>query len=326
LSKLNQAGYCELLEIGISTLYDWQLRYELGTLENKKTVRKTFPRATPLKEVKEVIELCFEYPEWGGKKISDQLLKEGILYVSPGTAQKIKNRVNDLLLSCGYELELMMRFEVLAPNDLWATDIIQFDWYGKTLYVMLLIDEHSRFVLNWRLSTSPTSGLAVTLVDESMKKYDKPKACKSDNGPQYRKTFESELEKRGIVDLSCPPYWPKYNGKLERLNGDIKELCNRAKSLGTKSIVELIEKKVYEHNFIRPHQALDGVTPHLSYTGRAEDRLKEMDELKRSKLKKCGFECSNDNQKSKPGGILTHIRRDGEIVLSVRSFYEVFFQ
>ncbi len=323
---MSQDEYCELIAIASSTFHDWQLRAEVGQLEAEEPVPDSFPQATGLENVEEILTLCLAHPDWGGKKISDYLLKEGRLYTSPGTAQKIKNRINTELNNLGYELEFMMRFEVLAPNDLWATDIIEFDWYGQTLYVLVLFDEHSRFILDWRISTSPTTELAVTLVDESIASYARPRAVKSDNGPQYRKTFAAELEKRGIHNLSSPPFFPQYNGKLERLNSDLKGVVTKASELDLKSISDLLAEKVHEHNFIRPHQALGGVTPHTCYTGEADEKKREMAEFKTRELECRGFHASHDNTNSKPEGILTPIRRDGETVLCVRSFYEVFFQ
>lgn len=273
-----------------------------------------------------IIDTCFEHPEWGGQKLSDHLVNEQVLYTSPGTAQKVKNCVNEILTSKGYELELTMRYEVLHPNDLWATDIIEFDWCGKKLYLMLLIDEYSRCVLNWRISTSPTTELAVTLVDESIQKYGRPQAVKSDNGPQYRQTFASELEKRGIHDLSSPTYYPQYNGRIERLNADMKAVLNRAAHLDIQGLSDAVEKRIEEHNYVRPHQALGGVTPHTCYTGKAEQKRKERSEFKKRELGKRGYESQAANTTSQPEGILTPIRRDGVTVLSVRSFYEVSFQ
>jgi transposase InsO family protein len=228
---LSQGEYAKTLKLHPTTIYRWQIRAENGNLENEPPLPHTFPQATSLSTVERVLKTYLEFPGWGGKKISEYLLNNGITYLSPTTAQKIKNKVNKLIEDTEYELKVKTRYQALKPNDIWAIDFLEFKWYGQKIYIALLIDDHSRFILNWFLSTGPTTNLVVKMIDEAKKQYGKPQVIKSDNGPQFRKAFRKELERCNIIHLNSPVFTPSFNGKVERVNLELRQIISNLKDL-----------------------------------------------------------------------------------------------
>ena len=147
---VTQSEYADLIGVDSSSIYRWEIQAENDCLENEPPVPKKFPQATDISIVKQVLEVSMDFPDWGGESISNYLLNNKITYLSPGTAQKIKNKANKILENTEYELKAKMRYEALNPDDIWAIDFLEFDWYGQTIYIAILIDDHSRYVLNWR--------------------------------------------------------------------------------------------------------------------------------------------------------------------------------
>ena len=188
---------------------------------------------TPIEKVKEALNIIITYPQWGGQSISDYLLNEQIVHVSYGTAQKIKNKVKELINNQEQqqELKFVTRYEALAANDIWAMDFMQFEWYGETLYIPIIIDSYSRFMLGWKITDSPTTELVLNLVDRAITTHQAPKVIKSDNGPQFRENFVDELEEREIFHLNSPSFTPQYNGKAERKIKDLRSVIEKVKHL-----------------------------------------------------------------------------------------------
>ncbi len=113
---------------------------------------------------------------------------------------------------------------------------------------------------NWKkeylktgLSTGPTTNLVISMIDETIEQYGKPKVIKSDNGPQFRKTFKKELEKRNIYHLNSPAFPPHLTRKLKEANRDLKQVISNIKNLDNINIAEGIKQAIRDHNHLRPH-------------------------------------------------------------------------
>lgn len=265
------------------------------------------------------------FPHWGGKSISDHLLNQEIAYVCAGTAQKIKNKFQKVLNEANPNLEIITRYEALNPNELWATDIFQFDWYGDTLYIPVLIDDSSRFVISWMISFSPTTDLVLNMIEEATIEHQVPVAIKSDNGPQFRKSFAKGLNLLGIEHINSPCFRPSYNGKVERLIKDIKYAVSTNKELNSnlKNLVQAIRGKVYEHNFIKPQQSLGGITPYDRFSGKEQLVKTRRFDFKQKELARRGFNCQRANNINNSRGIVVPIQRDGKKVLDVKIAFEI---
>ena len=281
---------------------------------------------TDLDAVAKVLRTYLEFPSWGGTKLSDFLCNQHIAYVSPGTAQKIKNKLNKLIDSSEYKLSVLTRYEAMNPGDMWAIDWLQFNWYDEKLYVAILHDDNSRFVINWGITASPTTQFAINLIDEAILRYGAPNVLKSDNGPEFRMQFAQELVKRGIIHLNTPVYTPEYNGKLERLNRDVRHIITEFKeyeqNLELSNVITGISEAILDHNYVRPHQALDGITPAQRFNGEDANIKNNMQSFKFNENVRKGTSAPNRDisEKSEPKGIVAPIRRDGNTILSVRTF------
>ncbi|MBU0618664.1 integrase core domain-containing protein, partial [Patescibacteria group bacterium] len=86
-------------------------------------------------------------------------------------------------------------------------------------------------------------------------------------GSEFKKYFEQECKKRDIPLFVLPPRSPKLNGCVERANRTHREEFYEVNEVEL-SLIEhnkQLEEWQYIYNHIRPHQALDYLTPHEYY-------------------------------------------------------------
>lgn len=95
----------------------------------------------------------------------------------------------------------------------------------------------------------------------------KIRAIQIDGGSEFKDQFEEECQKRKILQFLNPPRSPKPNGHVERANRTHREEFYEVEevSLSLEEHNKQLEEWKYVHNYIRPHQALDYLTPYEYY-------------------------------------------------------------
>ena len=206
------------------------------------------------------------YNTWGGVKLSTFLLNNGFCYLSPATLNRIKKHLSGYLKK--KDLKLAVSYEFINPNDAWSVDYLEFKWGDRKLYILTILDDCSRYLLNWTVTTKATTEQVKKLLKETFMVFGTPKALKSDNGPQFREDLASFLENLGIEHFPSPVKRPTYNGKTERHNEEVRFAVNRAVMTDTvEGFIDTLGRSFHEYNYIRPHQALEGFTPYMRYAG-----------------------------------------------------------
>jgi transposase InsO family protein len=330
------------LEVARSTLTGWVSRAEESRLEDRRSVPLRQPQKTPEEVTAEVMGMCFKYPERGGVSLSTFLALNGFTYLSPATINRIKKAVRE---QCGdVRLPLYQRYEFVQPHDAWSVDLLEFSWQNRKVYVLIVQDDCSRFILNWNVTTNSTSAFIEATLKETMLRHgSKPKLIKADNGPQFRKQFRRWLAENGIGIRQGPPYTPTYNGKVERAYGDLRQAINATlpKSKNLEQVLGGIAQSIYEHNHIWPHQSLAGVTPYHRLAGLEDVVRQSVKQIKQQARNRFGQQLVIPGQPEKcrqsvelivPGqaqqgdirGLILPVSgRDGETRAFVRSFIAV---
>ncbi len=88
---------------------------------------------------------------------------------------------------------------VLAPNEVWSSDITYIPIRGGHMYLSAIIDWHSKAILSYKISNTMDASLVVDTLKEAIAIYGTPKIVNSDQGSQYRsKEHIRLLEENGI--------------------------------------------------------------------------------------------------------------------------------
>lgn len=80
---------------------------------------------------------------------------------------------------------LLRNLEINRTNQVWAMDITYIPVQGGFLYLVAIIDLHSRYVLNWSLSNTMTSKWCRQTLEEAIKQFGKPEIVNTDQGSQF---------------------------------------------------------------------------------------------------------------------------------------------
>jgi len=232
-----------------------------------------------------VVEIIFTLRRlfgWGGHRIAAELNARGIWKTTGRTVYKVFERLGlDVKI---YALKgrsdgiAYQRYEKERPNAQWHIDITQTRLSdGTVVYICALVDDYSRYALAAVASTATSTEWVTMVMREVIRRCGKPDELVSDNGREFVSVWEDTLTKFGellkehdIQHLTCAPYYPQGNGKVEAFNKTIKrELLSRQTFNTLEELQEALDKFLVYYNNYRRHSAIGWQTPAARYTGRA---------------------------------------------------------
>ena len=275
--------------IPLWSIYSWRNAMTLAPLVEKPAPSATrneavsLPRAVQIPEavVKQVVTIWRNNPGFGPSQVHYQLRRVGVK-CDTKTIRKI-------LTAHGYSPpgkrpprpEEPRRFEASRPLELVQMDVLHFHVHSQRVYLILALDDHSRFVVGWGLLQRETMDDAIAVVEEAIQRYGKPEAILTDRGAVFHSwsgvgRFDRMLESYGIDHRLADAHHPQTCGKVEALNKAIqKELINRVEFRNFLDATERIGAWIDTFNHGRTHQGLGGVlVPADRFYGRA-DRVLE---------------------------------------------------
>jgi len=167
---------------------------------------------------------------------------------------------------------LLRDLTIDRPNQVWCVDITYIPMQRGFLYLVAIMDWHSRKVLSWRLSNSMEADFCVEALKEAIAKYGKPGIMNSDQGSQFT-GFEwtQALKDAGVkISMDGRGRWVD-NRMIERLWRSLKYECIYMNAFGTGSQARAgIGKWLAYYNAERPHSTHGILTPDEAYERKAE--------------------------------------------------------
>ena len=91
------------------------------------------------------MELRLRYPDWGARKLSVLLAREGI-FLPRNTIHRIPWR-HDLILEDDQHPPALQRFERKQPNELWEMDFKEPKAWPHAVGPLSMLDDHSRYLI-----------------------------------------------------------------------------------------------------------------------------------------------------------------------------------
>jgi putative transposase len=223
-----------------------------------------------------------DYPYYGSRKIAAVIGDEGFL-VSRKKVQRLMIEMGLLsvyprrrnLSKANLEHKkypyLLRGVTAAYPNHIWGTDIAYVRLKGGWMYLAVILDWYSRYVVSWTMSEQLTTEFVVETLEEALSKA-LPAIINSDQGSQYtsKAWVESILRRSPEIRISMDGrgrcmdnifterFWRTY--KYEEVY--LKEYetprdCRR----GTAEYIE-------HYNNRRPHQSLKNKTPYKVFMKR----------------------------------------------------------
>lgn len=162
---------------------------------------------------------------------------------------------------------LLRGLAIDRPNQVWCSDITYIPMQRGFLYLVAVMDWHTRAVLSWRLSNTMDSGFCVEALTEALSRYGPPEIFNTDQGAQFTsEEFTGALSGAGVrISMDGKGRWMD-NVFIERLWRSLKYECVylREFETGHQAKAEIARWMDY-YNTERPHSSLGDKTPMEAY-------------------------------------------------------------
>jgi transposase InsO family protein len=272
---------------GISKSWIYVLieRFRAGgyeALEPRSRRPRSCSHQTPPGTVERILqlrrELAAEGHDCGPVTIAHHLEQAGLPVPSAGTIWRILKR-EGLILAQPQKRprSSLVRFQADLPNELWQTDITHWQLAdGEHAEILNVIDDHSRLFICSHAYSYVKARDVVESFHRAAELHGLPAALLSDNGAVFTGTarhgkvqLQTELEQLGVAAKNSRPYHPQTCGKIERLHQTLKRYLDKQPPAATlKDLQAQLDAFLHYYNHIRPHRALEGLTPLQAYSTR----------------------------------------------------------
>ena len=166
-------------------------------------------------------------------------------------------------------VELMEKYlEQIKPqvSDTWRADELYLKVKGNMKYLFAMMDDETRFWIAQEVADTKHNYDERRLFSKARDTIGrKPKILITDGLPSYREAYLKEfythkLETRTEHIHSIRIQGDHNNNKMERLNGEIRDREKVMRGLKNPDTPVIPGYQIC-HNYVRPHEALDGKTP-----------------------------------------------------------------
>jgi len=229
-----------------------------------------------------VLELEQRHPSMGPAQIRAQLKRFKGWRVSV-------RAIGRVLRGAGYELvhvasrpkgeEEVARWEAPHRNAVWQADFVELRVGPERAPVLLVQDDHSRFVVAHELMVEPTSEKVVEVLRGAITRHGRPETLYTDRGGPFlawrrASALSHFLEKEGVDHSVSPAYRPQGRGKVESLAGTLRRELWEVEHMESSGHARAALGRFFQHfNHRRAHMGIDGLVPADRFFGRAEEVL-----------------------------------------------------
>jgi putative transposase len=252
---LSIRGQCQLLSLNRSRLY-----YKPNGLSDDTRLAN------------EIHELWLDMPFYGYRRITAELNRRGFLI----NAKRVIRLMREMNIQALYPRPctslrneahkiypyLLKDLSIEYPDQAWATDITYLRLPTGFVYLVALIDWHSRYIISWRLSNTMDTHFCLEMLREALPRR-KPEILNTDQGSQFTsEDWVRCVQEAGIkVSMDGKGRWVD-NVIIERFWRSLKHehiLVHSFDSIA--SLRQSIRNYITAYNHRRLHQSLGYKTP-----------------------------------------------------------------
>jgi putative transposase len=154
------------------------------------------------------------------------------------------------------------------PNQTWCADITYIPMRRGFLYLVAVMDWHSRRVLSYRLSNTLEADFCVEALNEALSQYGTPGIFNTDQGSQFTSAqFTDVLSEHGVrISMDGRGRYLD-NIFIERLWWSLKYECVYLNEFADgRDLGRAIKTWMHFYNTERPHSSLEHRTPDEAYS------------------------------------------------------------
>lgn len=268
----------DLMGLAKSTYFGWF--DEAGNLIPPKDRSHQHCKKVLDHEVKAVIEYRQFHRDIGYRKLTWQMIDEDIVYLSESAVYEILKANGMLGWSSGYgpPAEKEYKHKPKYPHHHWHTDLAYVKIDGVFHFLIMMLDGYSRFLLGWDLLTDMSGKTVEDFVHRIREQYpDRRPMLIHDNGSQFvSNDFKKLVANINIQSVRTRRNHPETNGKIERLNGIVKnEALHPQSPQSYQEAWDVLNDYQYQYNYQRLHSGINFLRPADVFFGRREAVLQE---------------------------------------------------
>jgi len=253
---------------------------QLLKLARAEFYRSLKPRPVPPEQaqlIRRIDELHLQHPHAGSRHLRDLLQREGV-HVGRERIRRLMRlmglvavapKPNTSKPAPGHKIYpyLLRGVSIDRVNQVWSTDITYIPMPRGHLYLVAIMDWHSRRVLAWRASNSMDTRFCVEALKEALARYGTPEIFNTDQGSQFTsEAFTGVLLEHGVKISMDGKGRATDNAFIERLWRSVKYENVYLYGYSDRfTLTRGLDKYFRWFNQGRPHQGLDGKTPDEVY-------------------------------------------------------------
>jgi putative transposase len=261
--KLSLSRQCRLLKLNRSTVY----------------YKKRPITPIDLKLMQLIDKQYLKIPSWGSRSMRNHLRRRGYKV----NRKKVQRLMRLMGLEAIYPKPktsrphpehkvypyLLRNLKIDRPNQVWAADITYIPMSRGFMYLVAVMDWHSRKVLSWRVSNTLDTDFCVQTVEEAISRFGAPEIFNTDQGAQFTSSAFTSLLKDNDINISMDGRGRvQDNIFIERLWWTLKYHYLYLWSFNNGSqLRQGLDQWFRFYSQERSHQALDNMTPDEVYYG-----------------------------------------------------------
>ena len=303
----------ETIGIPRTTYYRWYDLWSEGGVDALKDAAPC-PRSVwnriPDETRRAFIAFALEHEDLTPRELAVKYTDEKQYFISESSAYRIL-KAEDLITAPRHiviKAANEFKDKTTRINELWQTDftylkVIGWGWF----YLSTILDDYSRYIVSWKLCTTMKAQDVTDTLDlalaasgcESANVATKPRLLSERaiegaigsspmaSGSSYiAGDLADYLEDKEMDHVRGAPFHPQTQGKIERWHQTMKNRVLLEHYFLPGDLEAQIEAFVEYYNNHRYHESLGNLTPADVYFGRAEQVLKQREEIKRKTMLK----------------------------------------
>ena len=262
--KLSIRRQCELIELSRSSYYrepgsESEDNLELMRLIDEEYTRHPFYGTRKMRDY--LKRLGYKVNR---KKVQRLMRLMGLASIVPGKRTTVSGD--------GHKIYpyLLRNLDISCPNQVWCSDITYIRLSGGFVYLTVVMDWYSRYVLSWEISVTMDESFCVSALERAVRCHDCPEIFNTDQGSQYTGNAFTGVLKDHDIRISMPACRSGRDGKGRAMDNIMVERLWRTLKyediyirdyVSVDDLLNGLRRYFDFYNNERPHQSLGSKTP-----------------------------------------------------------------
>ena len=252
-----------------------------------------------------VLKYRYDHPKMSFRLLAYSMIDRDVAYLSPSEVYKILKKY-DLITPWERQTWTSSKPEKAKhPDERWQVDIMYVKIKQRFFYLIIFIDEYSRYIAHHALMTSMDSNSVSLEAPEAIEILRRDSLAlpviQSDNGSAFISLdFKIVLNSNGLTHKRIHPHAPEQNGIVERANKTMREELSPLIITDYQNAQSEISRIIRWYNNERMHSSLNYLTPRDYYRGNPDELLR----IREEKIRMGRISRKEKNMNKRKGGVM----------------------